>query len=147
MDTTFIKNAIDAFKDFVGACANDVCNNESSEYIVFNGQISTDKDGNVKTYAIVNNTDANAVEPKKVLVAQVPLRPILKNLADFASSMVDLYEADDKERKAQAEAEAEAQAKADKAENEEIENKISDLQSEISSLKLRKKHVRYVKSF
>lgn len=149
MNTELIKNAISAFKGFVAACGNDVCNNnENGEYVVFNGQIAADNQGNIKTYALVNTADAEAEEPRKVLVAQFPLRPILDNFADFASSMVDLYKADKEESEAKAEAEAKAQEEADKAENQEIENKIEDLQSEISSLKLQKKSVRrYKRSF
>ena len=134
MNTELIKNAIRAFKSFVAACGNDVCADAAeNEYVIFSGQVAADNQGNIKTYS-----------SEGTLVAQIPLRPILNNLAEFASSMVDLYEDDQKERKA----EAEAQAEADEAENQELNLKIQDLESEISSLKLRKKSVRHhVKRF
>ena len=138
MNTDLIKNAIRAFKSFVAACGNDVCADAAeNEYVIFSGQVAADNQGNIKTYS-----------SEGTLVAQIPLRPILNNLAEFASSMVDLYEDDQKERKAHAEAEAEAQAEADEAENQELNLKIQELESEISSLKLRKKSVRHhVKRF
>jgi hypothetical protein len=140
MNTNLIKNAIEAFKNFVAAVGNDVCNDaaENKEYVVFAGSVTADNEGNVKTYS-----------PSGELVAQVPLRPVLNNLADFAKSMVDLYAADKEEREARRAEEEAAEAEADEAANEEIDSKISDLESQISSLKLRKKHVvrHYVKRF
>jgi len=131
MNTNLIKNAIEAFKNFVAAVGNDVCNDAAeNEYTVFAGSVTADNCGNVKTYS-----------PSGELVAQVPLRPVLNNLADFAKSMVDLYAADEEEREAKAKVEAEAEAENAEAENAEIDSKINDLQSEISSLKLRKKSV------
>ena len=137
MNKELIKNAIEAFKNFIAACGNDVCNNADQEYLIFAGSVAADDKGNLKTYS-----------PSGELVAQVPLRPILDNASNFGIAVVDLIEADEKERAKKAEEEAQVQAEADKAENQEIENKIEDLQSEISNLKLRKKAIsRYVKQF
>lgn len=132
MNTELIKCAISAFKDFVAACGNDVCADASeNEYTVFSGSVTADKDGNVKTYS-----------PSGELVAQIPLRPILDRGAEFANSIVDLIEADDQKRKAEMEAEAKAEAEAAETENRELDSKISELESEIRSLKLQKKPVR-----
>ena len=145
MDTQFIENAIDSFEGFVAAIGYDVASEceEDGEYIVFSGQVATDKKGNVKTYALINDNSAEGEEPKKVLVSQVPLRTILHKGAEFLKSMVYLYKADESERAKKAEEEAKAEAEADEAENEKIDNRITDLQSEISSLKLKKKSVRH----
>lgn len=141
MDTTFVKNAIDAFKSFVAACGNDVAANDENEYVVFSGQIAADARGNVKTYALVNDNES-ASEPKKVLVAQAPLRAILDRGADFAKAMVDLYETRKKEKESEAEKEAKAEQERAEVANGEIDSKISDLESQISNLKLQKKPVR-----
>ena len=136
MNKELINGVIDATIDFVGACANDVCANAENEYTVFEGALKADSEGNLKVYSKSGD-----------LVSQTPVRKILTNLKGLGHNLVDLFEADEKERAKKAEEEAAAQAQADKAANEEIENKINDLQSEISSLKLQKRSVRYVKRF
>ena len=145
MNTQLIENAIDAFEGFVASLGNDVAA-EGEEYVVFNGQIAADQKGNIKTYALINDNSAEGEEPKKVLVAQAPLRTILHKGAEFFKSMVYLYKADEEESAKKAEEEAAAQAEADEAANKELDSKIDGLQSEIESLKLRKRPVvRYKK--
>ena len=139
MNAEFIKNAIDAFKDFVAACGNDVATAEGEEYCVFNGQVAVDHKGNVKTYAISFDSEGNG---GKILVAQVPLRPILNNAANLGKTLVDLYEDSKKKSEEKAQEENMAAAEAAEAENKEIDSKISDLESQISSLKASKRPVR-----
>jgi hypothetical protein len=138
MNTELINGVIDSVKNFVAACGNDVVRNEEEEeYLVFNGQVSVDNKGNVKTYALDGD--------KKILMAQLPIRPILNNAADCAKAIVDLIDNIKKENDKKAEEEAQAEAERQEAENREVEGKINDLESEISSLRLRKKPVRFVK--
>jgi len=138
MKKELINGVIDAVIKFIGACSNDVCDNEEVEYVVFDGSVKTDSKGNIKTYSKSGD-----------LVAQIPLRPILTNLKDLGHNVIDLIDADEAERKVEREADEAAEAADAEAHNKEIEDKINDLQSEISSLKLRKKHVvrHYVKRF
>ena len=131
MNKELINGVLDSVVDFVSACANDVCNNAESEYTVFEGALKTDSEGNLKTYSKSGD-----------LVAQVPVRKILSNLKTLGHNVVDLVDADDQDRKTEREAEAKAQAEADEAANRELDSKIDELQSEISSLKLQKKTVR-----
>lgn len=132
MKKELIDGVIDAVIKFIGACSNDVCDcNEEVEYVVFDGSVKTDSKGNIKTYSKSGD-----------LVAQIPLRPILTNLKDLGHSVIDLLEADDQERQSKREVEAKAEAEAAERENNDIDSKIGDLQSEIDSLKLRKRSVR-----
>jgi len=152
MNTEFVKNTLDTFEGFIAACGNDVAtDSEKEEYTVFSGEITTDKKGNIKTYALVaGNSDSDSgagdeeVEPKikRVLVAQFPFRSILHNAIAFFKSTVDLYKSAKEEDAKAAEAEAKAQAEADETENQKIDNQISDLNAQISDLKFRKKPVR-----
>jgi len=138
MNKELINGVLDAVVDFVSACANDVCENESEEYVIFAGSVTSDSKGNLKTYSTSGD-----------LVTQVPVRKILSNLKTLGHNVVDLIDADEAERKVEREADEAAEAADAEAHNKEIEDKINDLQSEISSLKLRKKHVvrHYVKRF
>ena len=131
MNTQFVKSAIEAFKSFVAACSNDVCNDDNNEYTVFAGSIASDGKGNIKTYSTSGE-----------LVAQVPLRPILDNAANLGCTLVDLYEASKREADKETEAKEKEDAEKAEKENKDLDNKIEELESQIQTLKSQKKPVR-----